>query len=541
MSFKVVLTSDRGTFTDYNGASPLGYVACLPARLVPRVFMNHFFTPPAKAYANGEAVIAPYSLRKVEAALVAGGIQDVAVVPPDKLEKAIDSSTRVVGVNVHDPYGLSPVSTKLTMIFGGGNSWTADFFLELGEKISRLREKYHFKVLIGGPGAWQAAMKIPPWADTVFDGEAELDLPEIVRKMENNEEVPKNITGRMARLEEIPTILKPSRFGEVQITRGCPRGCQFCSITPETFRSIPIEDIKKEIELNLRNGIQGAELLTDDIMLYGSKKLQVNHEALVNLFTEVKKLGVTHIYFPHISAPGARSSPRTVQAISEIAEYDKYVAEAPVVGLESGSERIISKYMRGKPFPWTPHEWGDTIIEATNILVDNHIHPCYTMTIGFPDETDEDIEESIKLVEKMVDLDLKAWIFPLPVIPMTDSRLKGNAFPLIDTIPKKYWDILYISWKHSIRVTKELFPYLTSEMNNPIIQWVVRNMNDRVFSGIEGIFKELGETKGKVAEKFGKVDFDSFPGFAKTVYFLAKLGLERHSRNANALTANNAS
>ncbi|KAA8923149.1 radical SAM protein [Thermoplasma sp.] len=538
MSWEVVLTSDRGTFTDYNGSSPLGYVACLPARLVPRFFMDRFFTPPIKAYESGEAVVAPYGLRKVEAILASKGIS-VVVSPPEHLEKTVDSGTKVLGINVHDPYALSPVSTKLTMIFGGGDSWTAKFFRELGEKVRKLRTRYGFKVIVGGPGAWQVAMDMPDWVDAVLDGEAEIDFPELVRKIEKNEQIPKVTYGRMPKVEEIPTIIKPSRFGEVQITRGCPRGCQFCSITPETFRSIPIEDIVKEVQLNIDHGIRSIELLTDDIMLYGSKKLQVNHEALVNLFTTVKRMGATHIYFPHISAPGAKSSPKTVEAIAEIAEYDKYTAEAPVVGLESGSERIISKYMRGKPFPWTPHDWGDVIVDATGIMVDNHIHPCYTMTIGYPDETDEDIEESIKLVERMIDLDLKAWIFPLPVIPMTASRLKGNEFPWIDTIPKKYWDILYISWKHSIRVTKELFPYLTSEMRNPIVQWVVRNMNERVFSGIEGIFKELGETKGKATEKFAKVEFDNFAGFAKTMYYLAALGFKSRSERKTAFPATN--
>ncbi|BAB60181.1 hypothetical protein [Thermoplasma volcanium GSS1] len=539
MSWEVVLTADRGTFTDYNGSSPLGYVACLPSRLVPRYFMDKFFTPPIKAYDTGEAFVAPYGLRKVEAILAKNGIS-VVVSPPEHLEKAIDRNTKVLGINVHDPYALSPVTTKLTMIFGGGDSWTSKFFKELGEKVKSLKLKYGFKVIIGGPAAWQIALDIPDWVDAVLDGEAEIDFPDLVKKIENGEQVPKVTYGRMPKVEEIPTIIKPSRFGEVQITRGCPRGCQFCSITPETFRSIPMDDIIKEVKLNIDHGIRGIELLTDDIMLYGSKKLQVNHEALVNLFTTVKKLGATHIYFPHISAPGAKSSPKTVQAIAEIAEYDKYTAEAPVVGLESGSERIISKYMRGKPFPWTPHDWGDVIIDATGIMVDNNIHPCYTMTIGYPDETDEDIEESIKLVQRMIDADLKAWIFPLPVIPMTASRLKGNEFPWIDTIPTKYWDILYLSWKHSIKVTKDLFPYLTSEMRNPIIQWVVRSMNDRVFSGVEKVFKELAETKGKVSEEYGKVEFDSFTGTVKTLYYLATLGLKSRRLAKSPVSTGNA-
>ena len=70
---EVVLTADRGSFTDYGGSSALGYVACMPHRLVPRLFMDKFFTPPAPADENGRAILAPYALRKVEATLVNAG------------------------------------------------------------------------------------------------------------------------------------------------------------------------------------------------------------------------------------------------------------------------------------------------------------------------------------------------------------------------------------------------------------------------------------------------------------------------------------
>jgi len=530
MSADVVLTSDRGTFTDYNGASPLGYVACLPARLVPRLFMNKFFTPPIAADNRFEAEIAPYPLRKLEAILEKENIT-VSVTPPEVLERAVDSNTKILGINVHDPYGLSPVTSKLTMIFGGGESWTSKFFSELSETVVELKEKYHFKVVIGGAAAWQIELNRPDWVDSVFEGEAELDFPLLVRKMMSGNEFPRHLQGRMPKVDQIPVITKPTRFGEVQITRGCPRGCQFCPITPETFRSIPLDDILREVKLNLDHGIKGVELLTDDIMLYGSRRLEVNHEALINLFKGVKNLGATHIYFPHITAPGVKSSPRTVEEISHIAEYDKYVAEAPVVGLESGSERIIGKYMRGKTYPWTPHEWGDIIYDATGIMVDNGIHPCYTVTIGYPDETESDMNETLSIINRIADGNLEAWVFPLPVIPMTPSRLKGNTFPKFETIPDRYWDILYASWRHSIKVTRDLLPLLTTEMPNPIIKWIVQNMNERVFSGVENIFKELADTRGKAALGFSKMEFNSALGIIRALYYLGTLGINEFIKN----------
>ena len=155
MNNSIVLTSDRGSFSDYSGANALGYIACMPKRLVPRMFMDKFFNPPMRAYGTGEAVLAPYALRKVEAILSASGISDVIVSPPEHLKRVVSSSTKVVGITAHDPYGLSPVSTKLSLMFGGGESWTAAYFTELSETIKELKEKYSFKVFAGGPGIWQ--------------------------------------------------------------------------------------------------------------------------------------------------------------------------------------------------------------------------------------------------------------------------------------------------------------------------------------------------------------------------------------------------
>jgi hypothetical protein len=54
MGWEIVLSADRGSFTDYSGSSVLGYIACMPARLVPRFFMDKFFTPPIKSYKDEE-------------------------------------------------------------------------------------------------------------------------------------------------------------------------------------------------------------------------------------------------------------------------------------------------------------------------------------------------------------------------------------------------------------------------------------------------------------------------------------------------------
>lgn len=526
MSWEIILSADRGSFTDYNGSSVLGYVACMPARLVPRLFMDKFFTPPIKSDENGRALYAPYALRKIEATLVNKGFKEVAVVPPEKLKDVIDEKTKILGLSVHDPLGIDPVSTKLCMIFGGGPSWTALFFEELGDLVYELKKRYNFKVVVGGPAAWELIKERPDWIDVLFIGEAEHSLSEVVENLLNGNQVPKIVYGKDAKLDEIPPIINPARLGEVQITRGCPRGCAFCSITPETFRSIPLEVIKKEVEINLKGGWNRVEFITDDLMLYGSYKLRVNHDALTKLYSEIMKMKVDGIWFPHISASPVKESPKTIKAISEIAHYSFDRADAPVVGLETGSERIFIKYMRAKSFPYEPREWRDVIIDATSIMNDNYIFPCYTMTIGYFDETEEDVEYSIKLVQDIIDHQFIAWIFPLPVIPMATSRISKNPFPNLKRMPKNYWDLLYISWSYNLKITRKLIPTLTGGIKNKIINKLTNLMIDKIFNNIEWIFYQLRETKGLSSLNYSGLNLNNIIGIIKSITWLFKLSFK---------------
>ena len=526
MSWEIILTADRSSFTDYGGSSVLGYVACMLARLVPKFFMDKFFTPSVPTDSTGKALLAPYALRKVESILVHSGLDNVAVIPPENLKKAVGPNTKVIGITAHDPLGLNPVSFKLSMIFGGGPTWTAKYFEELGNEISVLKAKYNFKVIVGGPASWQLVNERPEWVDTIFIGEAEIDLPPLVKSAIEGYELPKVVTGRNPKVDQIPPIINPARLGEVQVTRGCPRGCQFCPVTPETFRSIPLDTIKKEVEVNMKAGIKRVEFITDDILLYGSQKLRVNHEAITTLFNETMKMGVDGIWFPHISAPAVRSSPKTVKEMSEIARYNTDRAAAPVVGLESGSEKILNKYMRAKPFPWTPKEWKEVILDATAIMNDNYIYPCYTMTIGYPEETNEDVEESIDLVQSIIDHNLKAWIFPLPVIPMGVSYIKNNPFPVLEKMPTRYWDLLYISWKYDLKITREMIPILTGGIGNKFSQKIVKYMIDRIFDSIEWVFLKLKETEGRYAYTFANININNTIGVIKSIYWLFRLAFK---------------
>ncbi len=533
----VVLTSDRGSFSDYSRSSALGYFCCLPSRLIPRFMMNHLFSPPVETGRGVEAPVAPYALRKVEAALLARGVRDVAVVPPENLPRAVGPNTRVVGITAHDPFGFSPVSTKLTMLFGGGPSWNESFFTELGQQIEGLRRHHSFRVIVGGPGVWQLSYRRPPWVDTVFQGEAEVDLPLLVGSLISGADPPPSVEGRPPRTEEIPSIVNPARIGEVQVTRGCPRGCEFCSITPDKYRSFSYDVIEREIAVNRSGGELNVEIVTDDILLYGAQRLRTNHEAVVELFHRIHRTGAEQIGFAHISAPAVRESPETVLEMGRIAEWDRNRGMTPVVGLETGSIRIFRKYMPAKSFPYKPEEWKDVILDATRILNEAGIDPCYTMTIGFPDETDSDVDESITMVQSLVDQGFRAFIFPLPVIPITTSRIRGNPMPQLETLPSRYWDLLEVCWQHDLRLARDLLPSLVGRMRSAMARRATTYFVEHLAPHVEKFFREFRETHGRAAYRYRDVRLDGFGGALRSALWLTQAAWPSAQREPTTLTS----
>ncbi len=267
--------------------------------MIPSFIEYKVLAPPIPIERSGRAKFAPYQLAKVEASLLSFGFSrdDVAIVPPEHIDRAIDRDTYVVGIHVLDPQRLAPVSWTLRVLTGGGKTCTQYEFERFMKSVKRLKEKYRFKVIVGGPGVWQLkGLEKKFGIDVIYDGESEILFPIIVNKIINGEDSPSYIYADPVPIEKIPPIVTPSRNGIIQITRGCPRKCQFCSPTMFQFRSIPLDIILKEMEITLNGCIMSIGFATEDIFLYGAQGLNINGDAVKKLFIEsfskCKKYGV---------------------------------------------------------------------------------------------------------------------------------------------------------------------------------------------------------------------------------------------------------
>jgi len=490
---RIVLTADRAVFTDFSGAEPLGFGLCVPCRLIPWFIEYWVLAPPTPADEERRALYAPYPLCKVEAALLAAGFRrsEVVVAPPEKLGKVVDSDTEVVAVHVLDPQGLAPVSWTLRVLMGGGEPCTQYEFEKLMGRLARLKRRFRFRLVVGGPGVWQLkGLEDRFGIDVLFEGEAEITFPQLVHKIMRGEEIPRYVVGEQPAPDAIPTIVTPSRNGVVEITRGCPRKCHFCSPTMRNFRSIPLEKVLKEVKLNLEHGLHYVGFATEDVLLYGARGVEPNPDAVKKLFTKTvevsKRYKVEKVGFTHVSLATALAARELVRFITDVCGYDAQNPAFPQVGLESGSPRIVARYFAGKPYPWKPEEWPEVVLSSVKFMNDSCWYPCLTYIIGFPGAEPDDYVKTVELLEKLRDEGFKGWTFPLLLIPIGGTLIeKKTGFKTLRELPREAVDCIVLGWRLSIKFSREAYPKLFEGVKSRFVRRLAMRVADRALNALE--------------------------------------------------------
>lgn len=437
--------------SEYHGGLFLGFSACVPEGLIPDRLYFSLLCPSIDANRDGSAKFATCGIRKIEAALLNHGFrrEDVVVAHPEHLDKVVGPNTKVVGIAETDPLGVAPATSSFTALLGG-EAYMAIKFKELlfHPSIKRFKPK----IVAGGPGAWQlesTETRKELGIDCLIVGEGEKVVGTIFEKALKEEPLPKIVHGGIVSEEEIPTIRGPTICGLVEIARGCGRGCAFCLPTLQTYRSLPIDHILKEIEVNLRAGRQPL-LHAEDVLSYKAKGFRVDTEAVINLFKTVQNHpGVRMTSLSHIALSSVSEAPEVIEEISNILGLgEKAPWTAAQTGIETGSPKLIEKHMAGKCKPFKPEEWPKVVVDSFEVLSRNHWLPCGTLILGLPGETEKDIELTIRLVEELKSF--KSLIVPLFLVSSGRLKNRADSFTLENMTNQHY--MLYLKcWDHNLK------------------------------------------------------------------------------------------
>ena len=510
--FKVVLTASATEMSDYSDNPFVAFVAGFAKGPVPLSFLRKVLYPPVERDADGRARFAPYGLRKVEALLLKNGFEEseVAVVHPACLEACVGENTRVVGVSTMDPTGMGYVSETYSSLVGGGEPLNSIEFKALVKH--RSLRKHRPKLIVGGFGAWQLERKKAAEyddVDCILIGGESRTIVEAFHKAVNGEPLPRVIRAPATAKEgSLPTIRHAAIHGAVEISKGCGRNCQFCTPTMQRKVDIPLETIMQEVETTVREGSPNITLVTEDLFLYSANNKQFlpNKEAVLQLVKKVAEFpGVKRIQPSHTSLAPVVANPSMVSEVAEvlIERYWYSHGGKPIVtsetGVETGSTRLMKKYMASKMLPFKPEMWKDIVVQSFGILNDCSWYPLATLIVGLPEENESDVVETLEMMDELKDY--SAFYVPLFFVPLESCLLGHQKGAKLDSLTEARWELLSQCWEYNARIWGHTF--LQNRINNPVLFKAIKTVFLPYAGKIAGFYYSMrhGEGVKRVIER----------------------------------------
>ncbi len=174
----------------------------------------------------------------------------------------------------------------------------------------------------------------------------------------------------------------------VSIQSGCNNSCTFCTVPmvrgPESSR--PIDDIISEVSKLASKGVSEIILLGQNVNSYG-RDITRRRPLFAQLLREVGAVdGVRRVRF---TSPHPKDLlPETIDAMATV----EAVCEQLHFPLQSGSDRILAMMHRG----YNAERYLTKLRAAREVIPDLAV--TTDIIVGFPGETEDDFEETLKVV-----------------------------------------------------------------------------------------------------------------------------------------------
>ena len=227
------------------------------------------------------------------------------------------------------------------------------------------------------------------WLDIVFGTHNIYNLPNILNKALNQKKIEVEVLSCEGDIiENIPVKRDSNYKAWVNIMYGCDKFCTYC-IVPYTRgkqRSRKPQYIIDEVKDLVNNGYKEVTLLGQNVNAYG-KDLESDYK-MENLLEDVAKTGIERVRF--VTSHPWDFTDKMIDTIKEYPNIMPYIH----LPLQSGSSKILK--LMGRRY--TKESYLELYKKIKEALPYSSI--TTDIIVGFPNETEEDFNETLEVVNE---------------------------------------------------------------------------------------------------------------------------------------------
>ena len=272
-------------------------------------------------------------------------------------------------------------------------------FHDLGRVRELKKEKPDLMIGVGGCVASQegaAILSRAPYVDIVFGPQTLHRLPQLMDARRKTGRAQVDISfPEIEKFDALPPARVEGGTAFVSIMEGCSKYCTFC-VVPYTRGeevSRPLDDVLTEVAGLAAQGVGEITLLGQNVNAYrgpmsdGAEGEFADLALLIELMAAMP--GIERIRY-------TTSHPREMtQRLIELYAREPKLVSHLHLPVQSGSDRILSLMKRG----YTALEYKSIIRRVREARPDISITADFI--IGFPGETDDDFEATMKLIDEV--------------------------------------------------------------------------------------------------------------------------------------------
>ncbi|MCK6411465.1 MAG: tRNA (N6-isopentenyl adenosine(37)-C2)-methylthiotransferase MiaB [Azonexus sp.] len=270
-------------------------------------------------------------------------------------------------------------------------------FHDLG-RVKHLKQKNPNLVIgVGGCVASQegdAIVSRAPYVDVVFGPQTLHRLPQLIAERKEKGKAAVDVSfPEIEKFDAMPPSEVKGASAFVSIMEGCSKFCTFC-IVPYTRGgevSRPFNDVLTEVADLAANGVGEVTLLGQNVNAYRGDMEGTDEKADLALLIE---------YIAEV--PGIERIRYTTSHPREMTQrlFDTYLKVPKLVShlhlpVQAGSDRVLAAMKRG----YTALEYKSIIRKLRAARPDISLSSDFI--VGFPGETDDDFEKTMKLIDEV--------------------------------------------------------------------------------------------------------------------------------------------